>query len=90
MLNELDTLDVDALNLMALAFYETKKYEKAIDTYKKILEKFNENMNIMLSLSKCYLKAGKKEEALDSINSILKRFSDHEEALALKQEAEAL
>lgn len=90
LISELDVIDVDALNLLALTFYAKGLYDEAIDTYKKILERFNENINIMLSLAKCCIKAGKKEEALDAINSTLARFSDHEEALELKKEAEAL
>lgn len=90
LLNELEVQDIDAQNLMALTLYELGSYEGAISIYKKILEKFNENINIMLSLAKCYIKINNKEEALNAINSTLSRYPDHEEALSLLKEAEAL
>ena len=40
-----------------------KLYKKAIEIYKKILERFNENLNIMLSLTKCYIMDKDKENA---------------------------
>lgn len=90
LLNSLETLDIDAQNLMALTLYELGRYDEAKEIYLKILEKFHENINIMLSLAKCYIKTGEKDKALNAIEETLKRFPEHEEALKLKSEAEAL
>lgn len=90
LLEELETQDIDAQNLMALTLYELEKYQDAIAIYNKILEKFHENINIMLSLAKCYIKVNNKEEALKAIIVTLERYPDHEEALSLLKEAKAL
>lgn len=90
LLNNLETLDIDAQNLLALTFYEQGRYNEAAEIYLKILEKFHENINIMLSLAKCYIKMCEKAKALNAIEETLKRFPEHEEALKLKAEAEAL
>ena len=90
LLISIDEQDIDAENLLALTLYEKGLYKKAIDIYKNILERFNENLNIMLSLSKCYIMDKDKENALKVIHEILYRFPDHEDALALKEEAEAV
>lgn len=90
LLDELETQDIDAQNLMALTLYELGKYQDAIVIYNKILEKFHENINIMLSLAKCYIKVNNKKDALKAINATLERYPDHEEALSLLKEAKAL
>ena len=90
LLISIDEQDIDAENLLALTLYEKGLYKKAIDIYKNILERFNENLNIMLSLSKCYIMDKDKENALKVIHEILYRFPDHEDALTLKEEAEAV
>ncbi len=90
LLDELDTQDIDAQNLLALTFYELGRYSEAIEVYRRILEKFNENINIMLSLAKCYIKVNNKEEAIKAINETLSRYPDHEEALSLLKEAESI
>ena len=86
----LEEQDIDAENLLALTLYEKGLYKKAIEIYKNILERFNDNLNIMLSLSKCYIMDKDKENALNAINEILLRFPEHEDALELKKEAEAI
>ena len=90
LLMTIDEQDVDAENLLALTFYEKGLYKKAIEIYKKILERFNENLNIMLSLTKCYIMDKDKENALKCVHEILFKFPDHEDALQLKFEAQEL
>ena len=90
LLNKIENKDIDIKNLLALTLYELDKTEDAIRIYKEILEKFHENINIMLSLAKCYIKINNKEEALNAINITLSKFPEHEEALKLLKEAEAL
>ena len=90
LLMSIDEQDVDAENLLALTFYEQGLYKKAIEIYKKILERFNENLNIMLSLTKCYIMDKDKENASKSIHEILFRFPEHEEAMSLKKEIQEM
>ncbi|MEN8222892.1 MAG: GWxTD domain-containing protein [Acidobacteriota bacterium] len=48
---------------MALSSHAMKKYETAIEYYKKYISYYGENLHILRSLEKCYLKSGNTDAA---------------------------
>jgi len=49
--------------LMALSSHAVRKYDNAIDYYKKYISYYGENIQILRSLEKCYLKLGNTNAA---------------------------
>ncbi len=69
---DLNNIDKDYLMLFADVAKKLKRYEKAIEIYKKCLALGIENGYIYLELGKCYLKTGKKDLARASLKMACK------------------
>ena len=73
----------ETLNALALCFYELKQYENAKPLALKLYEKYPENINVLLLLSKIYIELCDTENSVKYLDKIMKIFPEQPEAQEL-------
>ncbi|MCX8059160.1 MAG: cyclic nucleotide-binding domain-containing protein [Spirochaetes bacterium] len=69
-----DEYKIKAMYEIGRALYNIKKYDNAINIYKKILNEFKENIllkEVLYEMASTYIKLGDKEKAMNILNKII-------------------
>ena len=72
--------DIETKNLLALCYYQLGEYDKALNIFKALLEKNNENISLLLNEAKCYEKMNETNKALEVLDKLTDIFPECEEA----------
>ena len=72
--------DVETQNTLALTYYELGEYENAANILKNLLQKYPENISILMSLAKCYEGLKDNDSALEYLDKVVSIFPEDEEA----------
>lgn len=70
----------DTEQMLAMCYFELGEYEQANGIFHHLLEQNPLNVNLLLSIAKCYEKLGKQDEALNALDKIVETFPECEEA----------
>lgn len=72
--------DIETKNLLALCYYQLGEYDKALNIFKALLEKYSENISLLLNEAKCYEKMNETNKALEVLDKLTDIFPECEEA----------
>ena len=75
--------NLDCENLLGLCYFELGEFEQAGNIFRHLLEKSPMNVNIMVSVAKCYEKLGDIPSALENLEKAVEIFPECEEAQEL-------
>ena len=72
--------DIETQNALALTYYELGEYDSAVNIFKNLLEKYPDNISILMSLAKCYEGLKDNDSALKYLDKVVAIFPEDEEA----------
>jgi len=72
--------DISSMTRLANMYFDINQYDKAIDTYKKIVSLDSQNANIWTDLGVMYLRSDRTQEALDAFNQAIAADPKHEQS----------
>lgn len=72
--------DIETQNTLALTYYELGEYQNAINIFKNLIEKFPDNISVLMSIAKCYEALKDNDSALEYLEKVVSIFPEDEEA----------
>jgi len=72
--------DISSMTRLANMYFDINQYDKAIDTYKKIVSLDSQNANIWTDLGVMYLRSDRPQDALDAFNQAIAADPKHEQS----------
>jgi len=72
--------DISSMTRLANMYFDTDQFDKAIDTYKKILSIDSQNANIWTDLGVMYLRNNRPQDALEAFNRAIAADPKHEQS----------
>ncbi|MDX8412029.1 MAG: tetratricopeptide repeat protein [Mariprofundaceae bacterium] len=72
--------DISSMTRLANMYFDVNQFDKAIDTYKKIVSIDSQNANIWTDLGVMYIRSERPQEALDAFNQAISADPKHEQS----------
>ncbi len=72
--------DIETQNTLALTYYELGEYQNALNIFENILQKYPDNISVLMSAAKCNEGLNNKDKALDYLYKLTDIFPEDEEA----------